>query len=157
LSDERPSRAIRYAKQVGLSALLGLGTSYAVFHSLYPTATFPAESSPSAVTIGLILLIPPMLAGWVSNDVTAVVAQAFLAIPFGILFSTLLVLSPSAAGLVFLVPEAPVAFVVHYGLLLFVLSPLVAVVAGPLGLVLQQQIIARGAGGRPPPWARERK
>jgi hypothetical protein len=157
LASEGPSRAFRYAKEIALSALLGLATSYAVFHSLFPTVTFPAESTPSALTIGLVLFLPAMLAGWASNDVTAAVAQAFLALPFGFLFSTVLVLSPAAAGLFFLSPDAVPAFVVKYGLLMFVLAPIVGIVGGPVGLVLQQQLIARGSGGRPPPWARERK
>lgn len=146
---------LRYVRGLALSGVLGLSLAYAVFHSLYPMATFPVESDPSPLLLGLVLGIPSILVGFASTDIVPVIFESFLAVALGFVLSAVLVLSPVAMGLYTVAADTVPGFILHYTFVLFALALFVNLVGGLVGLAARNYLLARIP--RPPSWVVQRK
>ncbi len=144
----------RVGKSVVLAGFLGLAGGYAVFHGVFPTVSFPAESEPSIGALLLVLALSAFLAGLASDDLVPVVLQTFVAIPFVVLVATVLALSPLAIGMTIILPGNVVVFVLHYGLPVLVLEFFLDLFVGLAGLAVRQALFARAARSMPPSWER---
>ncbi len=144
-----------YLRAVVLTAVLGLAAAYAIFHILYPMATFPPEGDPSLLVVSLALVLPAFLVGLASDDMVRVIFEAFLAPVVAFALSVALVLSPVAMGLYSLAPDAAPGFVLHYAFVFFAAALFVDFLVGLVGLAVRNYFLAKIP--RPPPWAVQRK
>ena len=144
-----------YLRGAALAGILGLASAYAVFHILYPMATFPPEGQPSLLLLSLVLTMPALLAGLASTDIVPVIFQSFLGSVVGYVLSVALLLSPLALGLYSLAPDAAPGFVVHYAFVYLATALFANFLVGLVGLAIRNYFLAKIP--RPAPWAVQRK
>lgn len=128
----------RWAKLLLLGLLLGLAMGYAVFYSVYPSASVPTMGDFSIPWVLAVLLPAAVVAGLAADDVPMVMEAAFASLPFGLVVSTLMGLSPGVAGLLVLGPDEIPFFLAHYGLAILALAFLLNIAVGFLGFLVRE-------------------
>ncbi len=118
-----------------VGAFLGVGLGYLVFVSYLPSVAFPSTDRPSPVLVLSVLFAFGVLAGFLSDDVPAIVVQSFVGVAFGVTTDFLMIVSPVFhAGILAAVPSAFLPIAIRYSFPILLLSLLVWLVSGLVGL-----------------------
>ncbi len=155
MPDEEKVRWRDIVRSASLTGILALATGYAVFHTLFPMASYPVEGDPSLLPLALVLVVPAFLVGLASADISPMIFQAFLAPVLGYGVSVALVLSPVLMGLYSVAPDAAPGFVLHYAFVFLAAALFVNFLMGLVGLGIRNYFLSKIP--RPPPWALQRK
>ena len=120
-----------------VGTFLGIGLGYLAFIAYLPSVSFPSTDRPTPLVILGVLFGLGVLAGFLSDDVQSVVVQSFLGVGFGILVDFVMIVSPAFhPGIISDVPSELLLVAIKFGLPIWLLSFLVWIVAGLVGLYL---------------------
>ncbi|HYY48644.1 MAG TPA: hypothetical protein VFA17_08165 [Thermoplasmata archaeon] len=139
---ERPSRLgtiIRFL--IGMTPL-ALAVGYASLYTIFPSATFPATSDPSAAWILVVLLLTAVAGGSVAEELRAALVASLAAIPVGFVVGLAMAFAPAVAGLYLLAPTALPFFMAHYSIFVVGLAFPLSLVGSILGQVLRGRLAA---------------
>jgi len=140
MADKWKTALHRLARGViaGIAPTLAFG--YAIFYSIFPSATFPVSGDASFVWIFFVVLTGAIVGGIQAQDLPEAIVAEFLSIPLGLAVAVLLAWSPAFAGFYLLDPSGVPFFVVHYSVLVVALGVPVVLVGAIVGQVLREWV-----------------
>jgi hypothetical protein len=149
MAAEWPAWLRQVLRGLVVACVPALAFGYAIFYSVYPSATFPVSGDASFLWIFIVALVGTIIGGMQAKGLAEAIIAEFVALLLGYVIAVLLALSPAFAGLYLLAPSGVPFFVARYSLLVVALGIPIVLVGSIIGQIVQERIVhGRSSPGR---------